>query len=150
MLTAIFQLLFGDKKKVTDNSTQTTLITVRKSKMSFQGYTYDPNKPLTNGSRTPPPTVPNTVYANPNQPIYQTVTNNGPPLTTSGRYPMESDGYMFSSQSSSKPNGYRSVSMLNPQAIDVQRGHVGTQQNGDIIVQVTIKVCDMKPAKSNP
>jgi hypothetical protein len=104
-------------------------------------YTYDPNKPLTNGSRTPPPTVTNTVaYQNPNQPIYQTIGTNGLPLSVSGRYPAESDPYMFSSQSSSKPNpGYRSVSMINPQAVDVQRGHVGTQPNGDIIVQVTMK-----------
>jgi hypothetical protein len=102
-------------------------------------YTYDPNKPLTNGSRTPPPTVSNTgVYQNPNQPIYQTVGSNAASPYVSGRYQAEPDPYMFSSQASGKNLGYRSVSMINPQAVEVQRGHVGTQPNGDILVQVTI------------
>jgi hypothetical protein len=105
-------------------------------------YTYDPNKPLTNGSRTPPPTISNTgAYQNPNQQIYQTVGSTAASPYVSGRFPAESDPYMFSSQSSSKINpGYRSVSMLNPQAVEVQRGHVGTQPNGDILVQVKTKL----------
>ena len=100
-------------------------------------YTYDPNRPLTNGSKTPPPTVAALPYSNPNPPIYQTLGN--APYTP-GKFAGEPDvPYMFSSQSSSKAYpGYRSVSMLNPQATEIQRGHVGTQTNGDIIVQVRL------------
>ncbi len=97
-------------------------------------YTYDPNRPLTNGSRTPPPTVTQAPYVSTNQQIYQTLGSAPAPYTPA----RDSDtGYMYASQMSAKAHpGYRSVSMINPQAAEIQRGHVGTQPNGDILIQV--------------
>jgi hypothetical protein len=50
----------------------------------------------------------------------------------------------------SAPAGYRSVTMINPQAADLQRGQVGTKQNGDIIVQVVLMQCDTREECSQP
>jgi hypothetical protein len=65
-----------------------------------------------------------------NQQIYQTLGSAPEPYTPARDL---DTGYMYPSQMSA---GYRSVSMINPQATEIQRGHVGTQPNGDILIQV--------------
>ena len=73
-------------------------------------------------------------YQNPNQQIYQTLGSAPTPYTPGNQ---TDAGYMYSSQMSTKAApGYRSVSLINPQATEIQRGHIGVQTNGDILVQV--------------
>ncbi len=96
-------------------------------------YTYDPSRPVLNGSYSPPPTYTNAYAPTTQNQIYQTATPN-----SFSKFDADNQ-YMYSSIAARNPStpGYRSVSLLNPQASDVQRGHIGTQENGDILIQVS-------------